>query len=44
VFRKILRVTGLALVSLLLIAGALYQFFGLRFVMDGNKNMMPVIL
>jgi len=41
VFRKILKVTGLGLVSILLVAGVLYQFFGLRFVMDGGGIPRP---
>ena len=40
-FRKILKVTGLGLVSILLVAGVLYQFFGLRFVMDGGGIPRP---
>ena len=39
--RTILKVTGLALVSILLVAGVLYQFFGLRFVMDGGGIPRP---
>ena len=39
--RTLLKVIGLALVSVVLVAGVLYQFFGLRFVMDGGGIPRP---
>jgi outer membrane protein assembly factor BamB len=39
--RTILKIAGLTLISLLLVGGALYQFFGLRFVMDGSGMPYP---
>jgi outer membrane protein assembly factor BamB len=41
VIRKILKVAGLALVTLVVVVGVLYQFFGLRFVMDGGGMPHP---
>jgi len=39
--RKALKFAGLAFVSLLLVVAVLYQFFGLRFVMDGGGTPRP---
>ena len=39
--RTILKVTGRLLVALVLVVAALYQFFGLRFVMDGAGMPYP---
>ena len=39
--RSILKVAGLAVMALMLVAGVLYQFFGLRFVMDGGGTPYP---
>jgi outer membrane protein assembly factor BamB len=41
VLRTIVKVLGLALVALLVVVGVLYQFFGLRFVMDGSGTPHP---
>jgi outer membrane protein assembly factor BamB len=41
VIRAILKFAGIALVVLIVVAGALYQFFGLRFVMDGGGMPRP---
>jgi outer membrane protein assembly factor BamB len=39
--RTILKVTGLTLVALVLVVGALNRYFGLRFVMDGGGTPYP---
>src|SRR6185503_7212146 len=39
--RTILRVTGIGLVALAVVVAVLYQFFGLRFVMDGGGTPYP---
>jgi outer membrane protein assembly factor BamB len=39
--RKILTFGGVALIALLLVAGVMYRFFGLRFVMDGGGTPIP---
>ena len=39
--RTILKVIGGVLVALVLVVGVLYQFFGLRFVMDGGGTPYP---
>jgi outer membrane protein assembly factor BamB len=44
VIRKILKAVGFAFVSLLLVAGVLYQFLGLRFVMDGGGMPYPTFV
>jgi outer membrane protein assembly factor BamB len=41
VIRKVLKAIGVAFVSLVLIVGLLYQFFGLRFIMDGGGTPRP---
>jgi len=42
--RTILRVTGIGLVALAVVVAVLYQFFGLRFVMDGGGTPYPRFL
>jgi len=39
--RTILKVIGLALAAIVVVVGVLYQFFGLRFVMDGAGTPRP---
>jgi outer membrane protein assembly factor BamB len=39
--RTILRIAGAALVALAVVVAMLYQFFGLRFVMDGGGTPYP---
>ena len=39
--RTILKITGLALVALVVVVGLLYQFLGLRFIMDGGGVPYP---
>src|SRR5688572_25065161 len=39
--RNALTFAGVAFVSLALIVGVLYQFFGLRFIMDGGGTPRP---
>jgi outer membrane protein assembly factor BamB len=39
--RKIFAFGGVALIALLLVVGVLYQFFGMRFVMDGGGTPFP---
>ena len=39
--RTILRIAGAALVALAVLVAVLYQFFGLRFVMDGGGTPYP---
>jgi outer membrane protein assembly factor BamB len=41
VIRTILKFAGLALVALVVVVALLYQFFGLRFVMDGGGTPHP---
>jgi outer membrane protein assembly factor BamB len=41
VIRTIFKFGGLALIALLVVGGLLYQFFGLRFVMDGSGTPYP---
>jgi outer membrane protein assembly factor BamB len=41
VIRTILKIAGVAFVALLVLVGVLYQFFGLRFVMDGGGTPHP---
>jgi outer membrane protein assembly factor BamB len=42
--RAILKVVGVTLVALLVVTAALYQFFGLRFVMDGGGVPRPTFV
>ena len=42
--RTILKFAALAIVALIVVGGALYQFFGLRFVMDGGGVPQPTFL
>ncbi len=42
--RAILKFVGVALVALLVVGAALYQFFGLRFVMDGGGMPRPTFV
>jgi outer membrane protein assembly factor BamB len=44
VIRGILKFTALAIVALIVVAGALYQFFGMRFVMDGGGMPTPTFV
>ena len=39
--RTILKIIGLALAAIVVVVGVLYQFFGLRFVMDGAGTPRP---
>src|SRR5262245_32226810 len=41
VLRTIAKVLGFAIVALVVVVGVLYQFFGLRFVMDGSGTPHP---
>jgi outer membrane protein assembly factor BamB len=42
--RRILKFVALAIVALIVVGGALYQFFGLRFVMDGSGMPRPTFV
>ena len=42
--RAVLKFAGVALVALLVIGAALYQFFGLRFIMDGGGMPRPTFV